>query len=385
MKHKIRTRLLLLLPLLLPLLPLLTACHSSNQKGEQGFETYYQPSQAAGFYLAKKGDHKQLHVFNPWQGAKDMELVYHLYPRNNPPETPLPNYIPIPVQRAICLSTTHIAYIDCLEQTATVVGVSGIGYVTNPVVQARYKSGEVQDVGFENLLSYETVVSLNPDVVFAYGINGEMTAVTDKLNKMGVRVVYLADYLEENLLGKAEYMVAMAAFFNKEAAAMERFASLSAEYAALAAQVAEETAHRPSVIMNAPWRDTWYMPGERNYMPQLIRDAGAKAIGIREGRNSAPLSLEAAYTYAMQADYWLHPNHYRTLDALQQADSRFANTPAFKNRKVYNNTLRATPAGGSDFWESGVVNPQVVLQDLVHIFHPEILPQHVPVYYERLP
>jgi iron complex transport system substrate-binding protein len=261
--------------------------------------------------------------------------------------------------------------------------VSGAGYVSNPQVGERVAGGLVHDVGYEELLSYETIVALQPDVVFAYGVNGEMKAVTDKLNDMGVRVVYLADYLEENALGKAEYLVAVAAFYQLEHEAADAFWQIAEAYEALAEQ-GRAAAVRPRVIMNAPWRDTWYMPGENNYMTKLLLDAGAQPIGIRRGRDSKPISLEAAYTYALQADYWLHPNALRSLQELKETDSRFARTPAILNRKVYNNTRRSTPYGGSDFWESGVVRPQVILQDLQHIFHPEWSPEYELVYYEPL-
>ncbi|MDR3350190.1 MAG: ABC transporter substrate-binding protein [Prevotellaceae bacterium] len=362
---------------------LFTACHSPQQKQETGFQTYYQPSHAKGFYLEKKGGNKLLHVFNPWQGAENMELLYYLRPRGQFHDSLPVNYIPVPVQRVICLSSSHVAFIDCIGQTRAIAGVSGAGYLTNPLVLERLARGEIRDAGYESLLDYEVIVTLQPDVVFAYGINDEMSGVTDKLNEMGIRVVYLADYLEESVLGKAEYMVAVAAFFQMEDTAVKRFSDIVKSYETVAAQV-RAAGTRPKVIMNAPWRDTWYMPGEDNYMNKLVSDAGAQIIGLRSGRNSAPLSLESAYTCAMQADYWLHPNSYRTLHELEAADSRFARTPAFINGKIYNNTRRFTPGGGSDFWESGVVQPDVVLKDLAHIFHPDIFPEHEPVYYEQL-
>jgi iron complex transport system substrate-binding protein len=370
------------LPLVVAAL-LLVACHSPQKNGTTGFTVAYQPTYATGFYIEKKDDEKLLHVFNPWQGATDVEFVYRLCPRARFDRSLPMNCLPVPLQRVVCLSTTHIAFIDCIGQTETIVGVSGAGYVSNPAVGANFRQGRVRDVGYETLLSYETIVALQPDVVFAYGVNGEMAAVVGKLNEIGVRVVYLADYLEENLLGKAEYMVAVAAFYNEEAAAGERFSAIAAEYRATAETV-RAVAHRPAVILNAPWRDTWYMPGEKSTFAQLLHDAGAQAIGLGRGRNSRPVGLETAYTFALQADYWLHPNAMRSLQELKEADARFANIPAFVRQQVYNNTRRSTPRGGSDFWESGAVRPHLILQDLVHIFHPEILPEHEPVYYEKL-
>ena len=364
---------------------LFAACNSTSNKNRENVEILYKPKYATSFYIEKNADEKLLHVFNPWQGAENMELIYHLYPREKEitAESLPMNYIPVPLQRVVCLSTTHIAYIDCVDETSTIFGVSGAGYVTNEKVQQNFTEGKVKDIGYETLLSYEVIAYMKPDVVFAYGVNGEMNAATNKLNEMGVRVVYLADYLEENILGKAEYMVAMSAFYNKENKAIEQFLEMAEEYEHIVQKVSETT-DRPRVILNAPWRDTWYMPGEDNYMNKLLADAGAKVIGLHKGRNSSPISLEAAYTYALQADYWLHPNSMRVLKELEITDKRFAKIPAFLNRKVYNNTRRSTSEGGSDFWESGVVNPHVILQDLVHIFHSEILPEHELVYYEQL-
>ena len=361
------------------------SCRSPQKNNADGSEPNYQPAYATGFLLEKKDNDKLLRMYNPWQGAKNIELTYQLFPRDDTSAAPRPmNHIPIPVQRAVCLSTTHIAFIDAVGETGTIVGVSGIGYVSNPTVQAHFAQGKVRDVGFETLLSYETIAALQPDVVFAYGVYGEMAGVTAKLNEMGIRVVYLADYLEENLLGKAEYMVAVSAFFNKEQEAIARFNKISADYEAMAETVAAAVTSRPAILFNAPWRDTWYMPGEKNYMNKLVHDAGAQTVGVRSGRNSSPVSLETAYTYALKADYWFHPNFIRSLEELKATDSRFANVPAFVNQKVYNNTRRVTPNGGSDFWESGAIRPDIILKDLVYIVHPDILPGHELVYYEKL-
>jgi iron complex transport system substrate-binding protein len=86
----------------------------------------------------------------------------------------------------------------------------------------------------------------------------------------------------------------------------------------------------------------------------------------------------------MRADYWLHPNSINTLDELQRNDPRYATIPAFRQHRVFNNSLRSTPQGGSDFWESGVVRPHIILRDVISILHPDLLPEHRLVYYKQL-
>jgi iron complex transport system substrate-binding protein len=43
-----------------------------------------------------------------------------------------------------------------------------------------------------------------------------------------------------------------------------------------------------------------------------------------------------------------------------------------RERRVYSADRRKTEKGGSDFWESAVVNPDVVLSDLVAVLQPEL-------------
>ncbi|BAL99694.1 MAG: hypothetical protein KatS3mg049_2263 [Caldilinea sp.] len=51
---------------------------------------------------------------------------------------------------------------------------------------------------------------------------------------------------------------------------------------------------------------------------------------------------------------------------------------------MYNNNARLNEYGGNDYWEGGLANPDVVLADLIKIFHPELLPDHELVYYRKL-
>jgi iron complex transport system substrate-binding protein len=361
----------------------LVSCGNASVQ-PQPAELYYTPQYAAGFYVEKQGGDKLLHVKNPWQGAEQVNYTYRLCARTDTAAlaASLMN-IPTPLERVVCLSTTHIAFIDALHETGTVIGVSGTEYVSNPNIRKRIATGEVQDIGYETGVHYEQLAMLNPDVVFAYGVNGEMSSVADKLNALGVRVVFIGDYLEETPLGKMETLLAFASFYNKEDTAQMLFRTIADDYNAMKAQTAT-VPHRPKVLLNAPWRNAWYFPGTRNYLSVLIADAGGEVLGSSAGRNSTPLSFEAAYSYALQADYWLHPNNLNTIDELRRFDPRFADISVVRQRRVFNNSLRNTSGGGSDFWESGVMQPHIILRDVVSILHSDMLPEHQLMYYMQL-
>lgn len=67
------------------------------------------------------------------------------------------------------------------------------------------------------------------------------------------------------------------------------------------------------------------------------------------------------------------------------ADARYGQFQAFQKGRVFNNNARLSEQGGNDYWERGVMEPDVVLADLIKIFHPELLPEHTLKYFRPLP
>ena len=126
------------------------------------------------------------------------------------------------------------------------------------------------------------------------------------------------------------------------------------------------------------------MPSTQSYMARLITDAGGEYIYKgNDSKRSVPIGLETAYQLIQQADYWLNVGSASSLSQLQALNPRFATARAVKNHRVYNNNRRITPAGGSDFWESAAMQPDVVLRDLIHILHPELAGDSL-YYYKQL-
>jgi iron complex transport system substrate-binding protein len=95
------------------------------------------------------------------------------------------------------------------------------------------------------------------------------------------------------------------------------------------------------------------------------------------------MSIEKAFDIALNADFWLIGNSSKSLDDLKTTDPRMTEIPAFKNKRIYNSNLRANDYG-DDFWESGIVKPDIILKDLIKIFHPELVPEHEFYYYRHL-
>ena len=108
-----------------------------------------------------------------------------------------------------------------------------------------------------------------------------------------------------------------------------------------------------------------------------------KTTDNTEGSSRA-ISAEQAFLWISTADVWLNPGSTTSLKELCTIDKKFSNTEVVRNRRVFNNNLRLSPAGGSDVWESGALRADLVLADMIALLHTDLLADHQYTYYRRL-
>ena len=134
-----------------------------------------------------------------------------------------------------------------------------------------------------------------------------------------------------------------------------------------------------------PFKGTWYMPAGESYMAQFLRDAGASYHwSDSKGTGSLGLSFETVAPEALRADYWLNVGYVDSRADITAKDPRYATFHAFKTDAIYNYNNRVNDLGANDYWESGAVNPQLVLADLIHILHPGLLADDSLMYYKQV-
>lgn len=361
----------------------LASCISNKKTSLEAFnQDIYTPEYAAGFKIlgATNVQSTLIQVFNPWQGSKEVEMSYFISRNGEQAPTGFTGpTIPAGAKRIVCMSSSYIAMLDALGQVNRIVAVSGIDYVSNPYILAHKDS--IKDMGPE--MNYELLLGLKPDIVLLYGIGDAQTAITDKLKELSIPYIYMGEYLEESPLGKAEWMVVLSELTDSREKGIEIFSEIPKRYLSLKA-LTESVGQCPTVMFNTPWNDSWVMPSTKSYMAQLVADAGAEYIYKENSSNSStPIGLETAYGLIQKADYWINVGSATSLDELKTVNPKFADAKAVRERTVYNNNLRLTPTGGNDYWESAVIRPDVVLRDLIHIFHPELVPDSL-YYYRHL-
>ena len=306
-----------------------TGCHDKSSKLDDFNQSLYAPEYASGFDI-KGADGKEsvlITVMNPWQGA-DSVTTWLFIARSGEkvPEGFAGQVLEGDAKRIVAMSSTHIAMLDAIGEVGRVAGVSGIDYISNPDIQARRDS--IGDVGYEGNINYELLLSLDPDLVLLYGVNGA-SAMESKLEELDIPFMYVGDYLEESPLGKAEWMVALSEVAGKRGDGEKTFAAIPVRYNALKKKVADSALGAPSVMLNVPYGDSWFMPSTQSYAARLIADAGGHYVYQKNtGNASAPIDMEEAYLLASDTDMWLNVGIDRKSTRLNSSHRSLSRMPS---------------------------------------------------------
>lgn len=357
--------------------------HSNNVEQVQ-FADSVHAEYAEGFQITYHKNYKLLEILKPFQNQVDT-LRYSLVPRDLTDEVEVENTteIAIPITSLLATSTTHIGLAEMLDATDIIMGMVGAEYVYSEDIRSQLEEGKTVSLP-QGELNKEKILSMNPDLLMISGGQSSQFDNVKILMESDIDVMVNSEWLETTPLGKAEWVKVLAALLNKEKLANEKFSAVAKQYNSLKSKVAGKN-EKPLVINNMPYKGAWFVSGGESYTAQFLRDAGAdypwfdsdEAGGLRK-------SFEVVYEIGLQADMWINPGAANTKEDILAKDSRFKDFKPFQTGQIYNNNKRMSPSGGNDFWESGVVHPEMVLADLIKIFHPQQLPDHQLYYYQKI-
>jgi iron complex transport system substrate-binding protein len=356
---------------------------SSDEGDSAGVRTTIQF--AHGLTIAYHDGYKVVHILDR-NGNKSDTLEYLLVQRGHtiPAGYPRAQMIPIPVQTMIAMSSSHIGMADFASVADRITGLGNLRYVNSALVRENVRVHKTVEVGLDENINNELVISMHPGLMLATS-NPEANAGKYKLlTDAGIPVILVAEWLENTPLGKAEWVKLMAALTNREALVNKKFDSVVKAYDNLS-QLGHQVKTRPHVIIGMPFKGTWYLPAGDSYMAHFIVDAGgAYHWANTKGTGSLALNFESVAPEALTAEFWLNIGYIDSKQGILAKDPRFGSFRSFKTGNLYNFDKRTNDLGSNDYWESGVVHPQVVLADMMRILHPDLLPYDTLAYYRQL-
>jgi iron complex transport system substrate-binding protein len=370
-----------------------SACNSSSKQENSShlasentvsFPHKVQAEYAEGFRISYQENYKLLTILKPFQDRVDT-LRYALVPRAliEKVEVADARKIPIPIQSMVAISTTHIGLLGMLDAHKVLTGMVGADYVYSGEVNNQIDSGATTSLP-QGELNKEKLLAMDPDLLMISGGQSSQFDNYRVLIDSGINVFVNAEWLETSPLGKAEWVKVMAALLNKEQLANQKFKAVADRYQKLKAAT-DTVSQKPLVINSVPYKGAWFVSGGDSFAAQFLKDAGGDYPWFdEEGTGGLRKSFEVVYEQGLKADIWINPGTAESKDDILTKDSRFKAFKSFKTGEIYNNNKRNRPTGGNDYWESGVVHPDILLADLIKILHPEIVPDHQLYYYQKV-
>ena len=374
------------IPMLL-LLALLFSCGNSQNKtglnlvmdGTADSAAMIAPQYAKGFNV-KYADNITLLEINDPENREAEQFHFALVDKSFKGE--IPNgytRLNIPIRSAICMTSLQLSNFLKLDIPEMVVGITSTRHLHNQKMNQQLKEGKTHKIGIEGNFDNEVIIAINPDVIF---ISPFKRGGYDAIRNVEIPMIPHLGYKELTPLGQAEWIKVIGLLTGNASLANSTFEAIESRYNNLKS-IVDTVKRRPTVFSGEMRGGNWYAVGGRSFLAQLFRDAGGDYF-LKENEESGGVTLdyETVYTNAAHADYWRIVNSFEgeySYNVLKEQDDRYTDFDAWKKHGVIYCNMKEVP-----FYERMPVEPEVVLADFIHVFHPDVLPNHKPQYYHLL-
>ena len=332
---------------------------------------------AQGFRMAQGDGYSRIDIVNPW----DTTALLRTYLLVDA-DTELPAHLPqgavirTPLRNSLVFSSVHSSLLAELQCLDAIGGICDSEYNYIEELHARMQAGTLIDAGNSTSPDIEQIIELNPDAIL---ISPFENIRHERIEKTGIPIIECADYMENNPLGRAEWIRIFGMLYGCREQADSLFNSVKDSYLSTAQKVANVD-NRPLVITERRIGQVWYIPGGKSYIAQLLNDAGAEyPWSDNNNTGSLALSFENVLERGQEADFWLikyHATHDFTYNDLKEEYTPNSRFKAFEKRRIYGCNTQYLR-----YYEETPFHPERLLQDLGAIFHPALFEGHTPYYY----
>jgi iron complex transport system substrate-binding protein len=292
--------------------------------------------------------------------------------------------VQVPVTSLFAASTTQLPLLVDLGRLDVLTGISRKKDLIGKEILDRMQTGHVHEFAAANVIDPELVVSFQPSLLVT---GGAFSASLAAIRNAGVPVVADTEWRETTALGRAEWLKYIALFLNEERQAQSLHTAMKQRYRALSARaLAQPDASRPLVMTGRSTRGSFVIAGGHSYVATFIHDAGARYVWAdNTATGSTSVDLEAQVQRAANADVWINGGGWKSLATMLEDEPRYAAFTAYRSGHVWVYERAMQENGLNDYWTRSITHPDLVLADLVKIFHPALVPDHVFEWYMPVP
>jgi len=361
---------------------LLAACGGGSKTSSASLQGDTIPLKYAENLTLVKGEgYTEARLRNPW----DTTALLHTYILVEK-DKPLPNRLPegtlvrTPLSNALVYTAVHCNLIQELGAVESIGGICELQYIKVPEIIEGCRNGSIVNAGEGTNPDMEKIIDLHPDALLLSPY--ENSGGHGQVEKLKIPIIECADYMETSALGSAEWIRFYGLLFHQSAKADSIFAIVEKNYNELKALAISQPT-QPKVMCELKSGSAWYVPGGNSTTGKLYNDAGGDYLFDHYPNSGAvPLSFETVFDKAQDADVWLMKYNQptdKTLSGIRKDYSPYARFKAFKDGQIYGcNTNYAA------YYEDFPFHPDLVLKDLIKIFHPSLLPEYELKYFSKL-
>lgn len=340
---------------------------------------------AVGFDIIHYDDFIILQLFSHYNESSDtLNFILKSKDAVVPPHFLDYRQIITPVNNIALLHSSYVSFFNFCQATDKLSSISEVKYVFDDDIFIAVENGELPEVGYGESLDREMLLSLGTELVITVGFPNAPNKSEQILKELGIPVLVFSEWQETSLLGRMEWVKVVAALTGKTEHANARFREIEKEYHDLLG-ISNKAATLPTIICNLPYKGSWFVPGGNSFIGNLISDAGGTYLWDDDkGTGAIQLDFESVYAKGINAAFWINPDFASSgLDILDK-DERLADFKSFKDKRIFNSNKLMSRGAANDYWESGIINPHLILADMIKILHPELLPDHQLHYYRQL-
>lgn len=319
-------------------------------------------------------DYTTFAITDPWHQGKALQQVSVATGDSRLDSTSRPAGIVLPheLRRVIVFTTSHCQLLEYLGEADKIVGVCDAQYILIKDIQRRLKlkdgvKGKIVDCGNSMNPDVERIIALKPDAIILSPYEGMSLG---RLAKLGIPVIYAADYMETSGLGRAEWMRYYGRLLGVGERADSLFNVVDSTYQSLKTYASKLPVGR-SVLTERKTGAVWYTPGGRSSIGVVIHDAnGRYAFSTDKHSGSLSLSFEQILAKAGQSDIWAFK--FNGTKMMSKADllrefHGYEALKAFKTNEIYECNCSVVP-----YFEEVSWRPDYLLREMIQLLHPGV-------------
>ena len=340
-------------------------------------------SYAKGFRVEQRDGWRLLEISDPQTDSDTSPFQFAILEEGaTPVDIPAGmTRIHVPIKSAICTTTLQLSGFLKLQSLDAVSGVMSAKRLFSKELKQRMEDGRIVKIGKEGNFDVELIMANQPSVIF---VSLSKRGGFDALSELGIPLVPYMGYQETSPLAQAEWMKFVGLLLGKEHEADSLFSLIEHNYLEAHSLVASTDAQQlPSVLYGKLHGDNWYAMGGESFISQICRDAGARYFMTDDERSGGVnLDFENVYAQANDVDFWIvqsKGHSAMTYESLSAEDERYMDFRPWKEHRIITCDMGNTP-----FNELSPMEPDTILLDFIHAFHPNILKDYQPKYYKVL-